>query len=271
MPTLTHDRPAVWKYSPQAVAGKRVVLTGGTSGLGRTTALLLAQQGAHVLLFGRHREILDEAMRDLAGVADRIVPMTADHADEADVDRVFARADDELGGIDVLINNAADPAGATTDTDPAEYRYVIENNLLGYMACAKRAVERMKKNISGNTSGNTSGGGGDIVNVGSLSATARGPDTDIYVATKSAVRGWSDALGKQLHEHGIRVTLIEPGSFGADFRDQSDAENRKQQKQGRMLFTEPIAELILFALTQPRDVRLPLLQVHPLHQVIGGE
>src|SRR5690606_14662860 len=111
----------------QVIEGQRIVLSGGTSGIGRTTALLLAQQGAKVLIFGRHQQVLDEAMRDLAAVADHVVPITADHAHESDVERVFKTADDELGGVDVLINNAADPAGSLSNTDPAEYRYVIEN------------------------------------------------------------------------------------------------------------------------------------------------
>ncbi|MCC6680681.1 MAG: SDR family oxidoreductase [Phycisphaeraceae bacterium] len=261
MITTDIRRPVQWKYQPQALTDKRVLVTGGTTGIGRTTVLLLAKAGARVVFFGRHRDTLNDAISDLVSVADRVVGVLADQAHEQDLARVFEKVDESLGGLDILINNAADAAKSITDMDPVDYRYVIANNLLGYMSCAKLATERFKQH----------GRGGTIINIGSLSAKARGPDTDVYVATKSAVRGWSDAIGKQLAQDNIRVTLIEPGTVGADFREQSPESEQEDHRKGVLLFTESIAELILYVLIQPQNCLLPLVQIQPLKQLIGGD
>src|SRR5688572_20369258 len=89
------------------IADKRVLITGGTTGIGRATALLLAAKGAHVLIFGRHEKELSDAMRDLREAGRNVHGMTADAARIEDVRRVFKEVDAKLGRIDVLINNAA--------------------------------------------------------------------------------------------------------------------------------------------------------------------
>lgn len=254
---LTQHRPEAWKYEPAAIAGQRMIVTGGTTGIGRTTALLLASLGAKVLIFGRHDHELRDAMQTMeeAECAQRVVGLVADVTRESDVDRVFLTADEQLGGLDVLINNASVPGQSITDTKPEEYRYIIETNLVGYMACAQRAIPRFRKQ-----------GSGTIINIGSLSAKSRGPGGDIYVAAKTALRGFCDSLAKHLHSHNIRVTLIEPGNVGSDLNPAPPEEEREQEMQGTMLTSEAIAEAVLYCLAQPMFVHIPLLQIQPLHQ-----
>jgi len=107
--------------------------------------------------------------------------------------------------VDILVNNAVQAAGSILDSDYSKWAYVVQTNVLGYMACCREAVDRMKAR-----------GGGHIVNVGSLSAKVRESGSDIYVATKAAIEGFSEALRKQVNEQGIKVTLIEPGLGGTD-------------------------------------------------------
>lgn len=255
MPTATAGRPPSWKYAPVSLEGKRAIVTGGTTGSGRSITLLLASLGARVVFFGRHRHLLDEAMADLEDVKDHVYGLTADAAREADVDVVFAAADEKYGGLDILINNAGLPIDSIDDATPDEYRYVVETNLLGYMACAKRALPRMRE-----------AGGGRIVNIGSISAEKTGPNSDVYSATKAGLRGFSDALAQRAQRDNIHVCLIEPGTFGADFRDESPSTERKKHGEGKLLYSEAVAEAVHFVLTTPPDCHIPFLQVQPIHQ-----
>ncbi|MFW6033320.1 MAG: SDR family oxidoreductase, partial [Phycisphaeraceae bacterium] len=215
--------------------------------------------GAKVLIFGRHEDKLNDALKDMGDYAERVHGITADVSSEDDVDRVFAEADDKLGGLDALINNAGLPGESITGTDPEHYRYIIETNLIGQLAAARRAVPRLEKT-----------GGGTIVNIGSLSARERGPGSDIYTAAKTALRGFSDSLGKQLQEKKIRVSLIEPGSTGADFHPTPPEEERKLEARGEMLCTEAIAEALHYVLIQPPHVYIPLIQVQPIGEAVAG-
>ncbi|MFA9480106.1 SDR family oxidoreductase [Phycisphaerales bacterium AB-hyl4] len=257
MLTLTHHRPDAWKYEPATIAGKRVIITGGTTGIGRSTALLLASLGAKVLIFGRHERELNDAIETMRDCEDRVVGLTADVTREADVDRVFQTIDQQFGGLDILINNAGIGAGSIDDASPDAYRQVIETNLIGYLACAQRALSRLREQHAGR-----------IINIGSLSAKGQGPDSDIYVATKTAIRGFSESLARKVQNEDIYVTLIEPGSTGADINPESPEEERKLESQGEMLVSECIAEAVLWCMTQPRYCYVPLLQVQPLHEKV---
>ena len=243
-------------YDWVGVAGKAVIVSGGTTGIGRETAKLLASQGARVLIFGRHEKELEDALADIQPVG-QVHGVVADQADPADVRRVFEEADAKLGGVDILINNAGLSAGSILDSDYAEWNYVVQTNLLGYMACARHAVERMAKK-----------GRGHIVNIGSLSAKARNAESNVYVATKSGIEGFTDALAKEVAEKGIRVTTIEPGKVGADFPNSKPEEQPGQQAQGEMLKTQDIAAGVLYALIQPERCAVALMQIRPAQQSI---
>lgn len=255
---IASQRPHVWKYQPRPIDGRRTLITGGTAGSGRSIALLLASLGAKIVLFGRHEHLLREAIDDLSEYKDQVFGLTADAAHEDDLDVVFSAVDEKLGGLDILINNAGLPAASVTSDEPVEYRYVVEANLLGYMSCAKRAVERMKK-----------AGGGAIVNIGSMSAEKKGPGSDVYTATKAGLRGFVEALSKQVQEDDIHVGLIEPGKFGADFRAESKQEQEREEREGELLFSEAVAEAVFYMLTTPANCHIPLLQIQPLHEQGG--
>src|SRR4051812_7894914 len=110
-------RIAQLDYTPEEVAGKAVIVTGGTTGIGRATALLLAAQGARVLVFGRHERELADAMAGLRKAGAEVHGLTADVTRREDVSRVFAEADRTLGRLDVLVNNAALGAGSVAEED----------------------------------------------------------------------------------------------------------------------------------------------------------
>ena len=245
-----------------SLIGKAVVITGGTTGIGRAAAALLVAQGARVLIFGREEQALQEALSDIGGQAQsggEIHGLTADQSKHEDVARVFAEADQRLGGVDILVNNAAQAAGSILDSDYAEWAFVVQTNVLGYMACCREAVDRMKAR-----------GGGHIVNVGSLSAKIREEGSDVYVATKAAIEGFSESLRKQVNGQGVKVTLIEPGLVGTDMTASNTPppEQPQKEQEGQMLTAEDLARSVLYALQQPARCDVILIQIRPHGQAI---
>ena len=248
------------EYSPANLKNKAILITGGTTGIGRATANLLASLGARVMIYGRDANALKDALRDIKAVAqdaNQVFGLTADQSEPDAVRRVFQEVDDKLGGLDILINNAAEGGESITETDYDEWRYVVETNLLGYMQCAREAVDRMKPN-----------GRGHIVNIGSMSAKSRGKGSDIYVATKSAIQGFSESLGKQISEDGIKVTLIEPGLVGTDMTASKTPPEEQPAKiaAGEMLKAEDLAQSVLYTLIQPARCDVIHLRIRPHKQ-----
>jgi NAD(P)-dependent dehydrogenase (short-subunit alcohol dehydrogenase family) len=208
-------RPDLHPLIPDAesVSGKAVLVTGGTTGIGRATARLLLGQGARVLVFGRDEGALRDALAELEGTGGEVHGLTADVSLMDDVRRVFAEVDRRLGGLDILVNNAAVTGEGFEDDDLERIEYVVRSNVVGYLACAHEAVARMKVR-----------GRGHVVLVGSMSADLREPDGSTYVATKAAIQAMAESLRKTVNEDGIKVTLIEPGKVATDMVDQSEAE-----------------------------------------------
>ena len=255
MPHLTADSPEVHTQQP-SVRGKNVVISGGSTGIGRATASLLAAQGANVFIFARHEPELRDTLEYLSHASGTVQGVTADQSRAEDVRRVFAEADRRFGPVEILINNAAVSAGAVTDGGDEEWRYELASDLNGYVDCTRRAVERMKQR-----------GGGHIVNIGSISAVHVNKGCSLYVAAKSAIAGFSRALRKELSEHNIKVSLIEPGMVGREIHEGEEADPIVQQREearGAMLKPHDIAVAVHYCLTQPMRCTISRLQIQPL-------
>ena len=255
MPQPSHSQTA--GYEPESVAGKAIIVTGGTTGIGRATARLLASNGARVLVFGRDEGDLNDALDELRSAGGgEVHGLTADVSRTADVQRVFREADDKLGDLDVLVNNAAISSDDFLEQGLDDLEYVVRTNVVGYIACAREATQRMQ------------GRYGHIVNIGSMSADLREPDGSTYVATKAAIQGFSESLRKTVNPGGIKVTLIEPGKIATDMVEMSKAEKEEKEKALEMLRPEDIAACVYYCLTQPRRCDVVSVQIRPLMQVI---
>ncbi|MBW8882999.1 MAG: SDR family oxidoreductase [Asticcacaulis sp.] len=235
--------------------GKRILVTGGTTGIGRATVAQLVQAGARVLTFGRHDQQLQESLENARSAANGDVHgLIADVATRDGVQKVFDAVDETLGGIDILINNAGLSAEGVQDMEDDAWRYAVETNLLGYMACARQAIKRMD------------GKGGHIVFVGSISADKKSPQTSVYAATKAGVAVYAQTLRKEVQDRKIKVTLVEPGSVGADMQESSAEEQQQKIDRFEMLYAEELADAIYFALTRSERTDVSVLRVEPLIQ-----
>lgn len=247
---------ALKDYLPQSLEGKNILITGGTTGIGRATALLLSKLGANVMITGLDEQHLKDALKDLYKEAKgEVYDVIADLSTEEGVNAIFQTADSHFDKLDILINNAALPAGNVEDGSYAEWQRVINTNLLAYAACTAVALKRMK-------------GDGHIVNIGSMSADVREETGSIYVATKSGIQGFSEALRKEVNKSGIKVTLIEPGAVDTDMQDQPTQEKKEKVKNLEMLTADDIAVSVLYCLSQPKRCDVVELKVRPHLQII---
>lgn len=191
---------------------KTILITGATSGIGRTAALHLARRGFHVLATGRRRAALDELADEVAG-SGRLDPIALDVTDDTSIAAAVAEADRLTGGrgVDVLINNAGfGVAAPMTETTDADIRRQFDTNVFGLMAVTRAFVPRMRER-----------GAGRIINVSSVGGRMTMPFFGAYNATKYAVESMSDALRLELRPFGIDVVLVEPGVINTNFADRS--------------------------------------------------
>ena len=245
-------------YLGQNIDGKRIVITGGTTGIGKATAKLLASLGGIIFIFGRDTDDFNNAINAIKDQAKgEVYGITADVTLKEDIDLIWKKIDQTLGGIDILINNAALPANGIVEEEYENIKYILETNILGYISFTKEAVSRMKSQQEGH-----------IVNIGSMSAETHEETGTVYVATKSAIRGFTAALRKEVNELGIKVSLIEPGAVTSDMQPAPKEEQREQIEKMEMLEAEDIAMSVLFCLSQPKRSDIVTLQVRPHLQVI---
>jgi NAD(P)-dependent dehydrogenase (short-subunit alcohol dehydrogenase family) len=172
--------------------GLKALVTGGASGIGRATADLLAARGARVA-------VLD---RDPADVDKPLLAYRADVTDDASVRLAVERAAEDLGGLDVLVNNAGIGAqGTVEDNDDAEWQRVFDVNVLGMVRTARAALPHLRRSDHA-----------AIVNTSSIAATAGLPQRALYSATKGAVYSLTLAMAADHVREGIRVNCVNPGT-----------------------------------------------------------
>jgi NAD(P)-dependent dehydrogenase (short-subunit alcohol dehydrogenase family) len=185
------------------LSGRVAVVTGGNRGLGRAFGLALGQAGASVAIVARDTVKTDEVLREFEAAGIQARGFQADVVNRPDVDRVVGQIASELGGINILVNNAGTcihrPALEVTD---AEWREVIDTNVTGVWNCCQAFGRHMAEN-----------GGGSIVNIGSISAQIvnRPQWQPAYNASKAAVHQLTKSLAAEWAPLGIRVNALAPG------------------------------------------------------------
>lgn len=241
------------------IKDKKIMITGGTTGIGRATALLLASLGNDVLICGHHERQLQDTLSDFEklNTLGSLTGLAIDLATEEGIAELFKKFDSMYDHMDVLVNNAAIAFQSVKEGSYDDQAYILRTNILAYLACAQAALYRMEPR-----------GAGHIVNVGSMSADVREAQSSVYVCTKGGIQAFTESLRKEANPKGIQISLIEPGSVGTDMQPYPPAEQRKKIEAMEMLYAEDIARSIVFMLSQPQRTSVVSMQVKPLHQII---
>jgi NAD(P)-dependent dehydrogenase (short-subunit alcohol dehydrogenase family) len=184
---------------------KTAIVTGTSSGFGLSTSIELARKGFTVIAAmrngGKSSSLLEEARKH--EVQSQIIVLELDVTDENSILAFQTRVLDEFGSVDVLINNAGYAgAGFVEEISMEEYRNQFETNVFGVMAVTKAFLPVMRKQKQG-----------CIINVSSISGKVAFPGMSPYVASKYAIEGWSESLRLEMQPFGVKVVLIEPGSY----------------------------------------------------------
>lgn len=244
------------------LTGKRAVVTGGSRGIGYAVADALAAEGAHVVLVARDQATLDSAAERLSRHGGRTLAAVADTTDDASVRAMVARTVDELGGLDILVNAAAQPTGVGAPRPLAELtdddlRMEIETKVLGYLRCARAAAPHMIAQRWGR-----------IINVSGL--TTRQTGNTFGSIRNVAVSAMTKNLADELGPLGVNVTVVHPGMTVTERTPSliegyarasgitpAEAEERLGSRNSirRMVTAAEVADVVAF-LASPRSVSI---------------
>jgi uncharacterized protein len=193
--------PSAFKlYAMRYWQNKAVLVTGGSSGLGRIIAEHFVRAGAKVTIVGLEAEAVARAAAEMQSSGGKVLGICADITRQEDVDRLFDQTLKQFGQLDVLVNNAGrSMRGKVLDTTPEQFRELMELNLIALVRCTRAAVPHLLKNR------------GHVVNIGSLAAKSAARWVGAYPATKFAVAAYSQQLRLELGPQGLHVLLVCPG------------------------------------------------------------
>ncbi len=241
--------------------GKVALVTGASSGIGAATAEALAAAGAAVAIGARRRDRLDELAGRLRADGATVLQLDLDVTDERSCADAVARTRSELGGLDVLVNNAGVMLlGTIVGADPEDWRRMLSTNVLGLMYMTHAAIEGMVEQ-----------GSGDVVNVSSVAGRVARKGAGVYNASKWAVNAFSESLRQEVTGRGVRVGLVEPGAVATELTDhitQPEAKAAAEQMYTSMrsLQSEDIARAVLYVVSQPPHVAVNEVLVRPTDQ-----
>ncbi len=222
------------------MSSRRFLITGGSQGIGAALVAHARQQGHQVVFTGRNQTQIDAVTRETGAVG-----VTADVSNDGDNERVVNHCVTQMGGIDVLINNAGVGYSAEIGSiDMSRMRSLFGTNVFGMVDLTNRVVPVMKGQASG-----------DIVNIASTSGTKGAKGATVYAGSKWAVRGISQCWQAELRPHGIRVMCILPSEVQTNWMGRTGRNNPNK------LFAKDIAATIFAGLDMPRNVLWPELAI----------
>jgi NADP-dependent 3-hydroxy acid dehydrogenase YdfG len=242
------------------------MVTGASSGIGAATARALAARGAAVALVARRGDRLESLGGEIAGAGGTALPIEADVSEREQAEAAVARAVEELGRLDVLVNNAGVMLlGPIVDAPVEEWERMIEVNLLGLMYTARAALphlleaaERDPRRVS------------DVVNISSVAGRIARKGSGVYNSTKFGVGAFSESLRQEVTRRHVRVSLVEPGAVATELQGHNRPEVKEQIEKRfeemEILQAEDIADAIAYVVTRPRHVAVNEILVRPTEQ-----
>ncbi|KEO84649.1 SDR family NAD(P)-dependent oxidoreductase [Tumebacillus flagellatus] len=250
------------------VQGQVAMITGASSGIGRASALQLAEAGFQVALGARSVDKLEAIaaeIKEATGQEAFVMRLDVRHAEE--VKAFVAAVKEHFGRIDLLLNNAGLAKGVlpvVEENDTENWDAMLDTNVRGLLLMTREAVPHMIE-----------GGNGHVINLGSIAGREAYAGGAVYCASKFAVRAITDALRQELLGKPVRVTTVDPGMVETEFsvtRYHGDQEKANAVYAGMTPLTaEDIADCVTWAATRPKHVNIDAIIVKPLDQAGAGK
>lgn len=236
--------------APVSLAGKTVLVTGASAGLGWAIALAFARHGTNLVVTARREERLRQLCDQIKLLGSKAILHAGDAAEEATAQQAIALAMGTFGHLDILINNAG--AGNYKDlvnTSADEYDSLMDTNMRSSFLFARHAAPHMIEQKAGT-----------ILFISSVAGLQGVAGEAVYCASKFAQVGFAQALDAELRRHGIKVGAICPGGIKSEF---ALGHGRSEDfiRNSRMMDPQEVAETIVFACLQPANVRIPQMIV----------
>ncbi len=241
------------------------LVTGASSGIGEATARLLAGEGAAVAMAARRTDRLEALGSEIADAGGTALPIEADVAQRELAEAAVARTVEELGRLDVLVNNAGVMLlGPILEAPVEEWERMIEVNLRGLMYVSKAAIPHLLEAAEGDR------GVADIVNIASVAGRIARRGSGVYNATKFGVGAFSESLRQEVTRRHLRVALVEPGAVATELQGHNRPEVKesieKRFEDMEILQAEDIADAIGYVVTRPRHMAVNEVLVRPTEQ-----
>ena len=239
---------------------KTIFITGATSGIGKATAILLAQQKNRLIICGRNQNVLDELRTELSKETE-IFSLNFDVRNSDEVFSAINSLPENWKNIDVLINNAGNAHGLDpiSEGNIDDWNAMLDGNVKGLLYVSQPIIRLMKAQQNG-----------QIINISSVAARQTYANGVVYCASKKAVDVISEGMRIELTEFGIRVTNIQPGAVETDFskvRFKGDSERAATVYAGyEPLVAEDIADAIAYCINVPERISVSDMTIYPKAQ-----
>lgn len=244
------------------IAGKVVVITGASSGLGEATANMLAEQKAIVVLGARRTDRIQALADDITAKGGQALALATDVTDRDQVKALVDAAVQKFGRLDVIINNAGlMPQSLLEQLRVDEWDQMIDVNIKGVLYGIAAALPHMQQQK-----------GGHIINVSSVAGHKVGPGSAVYAATKHAVRALSEGLRQEVKPYNIRTTVVSPGAVATELaqsvKEPDFAANIGKFYDEYAIPADSFARAVVFAMSQPEDVDINEILFRPTSQAL---
>jgi NADP-dependent 3-hydroxy acid dehydrogenase YdfG len=251
---------------PEPLEGAVALVTGASSGIGESTARLLAARGAKVAVAARRLERLERLAEEIGGEGHTALAIESDVAEQEQAIAAVERTVEELGRLDIVVNNAGQMLlGPIEDAPTEEWERMIEINLKGLIHTTHAAVPHLLAAAEDSTRNCA-----DLVNISSVAGRVARSGSGVYNLTKHGVGAFSESFRQEFADRRVRTTIIEPGAVATELTDHIREGVREQVRERfadmKMLEPEDIADAISYAVTRPWHVSLNEVLIRPTEQ-----
>ncbi len=225
----------------ESLAGKIALVTGAGKGIGRAVAVALAKEGVHVALLARTESQLKEVAAEITALGVKAAVVTANVGNMDEVNTAVAQVKEQLGAVDILINNAGTGSfGKFLELEPATWENIIQVNLMGVYYTTRAVLPDMIERATG-----------DIINISSTAGLKGAALTSAYSASKFAVMGLTESLMQEVRKHNIRVTALTPSTVVTELAYDNNLIGGDPE---RVMHPEDLAEFMIAQLKLNRRV-----------------